>query len=189
MPHSYREAVRRHLWLQEGSQEARRDVWAILDGARDNRIYSYLLDSYLDSKCLYSGQLPRELEIAAPYLVNLEHDDSLTSRLIDDGWGRSWGVYLKSGSPLARLRKHLREFLLVRDPKGRRLVFRYYDPRVLRVYLPTCTTEELRTVFGPIQTFWMEGEDPAEMLEFVFDGRKLVRNSIRLEPPGAARPV
>jgi len=91
-------------------------------------------------------------------------------------------VFLKSGSSLPRLRKHLREFLVVRDAAGRRLVFRYYDPRVLRVYLPTCTTDELRTVFGPIDTFWMEGEDPAEMVEFVFDGRKLHRNSIQLAP-------
>jgi hypothetical protein len=183
--HPYRESVRRHLWPKEAS----RDVWAILDGARDGRIHSYLLNSFLDSKCLYSGQIPRELEIAAPYLVNLEQDDSLTGRLLDEGWGQSWGVFLKSDSSLARLRKHLREFLLVRDPSGRRLVFRYYDPRVLRVYLPTCTTEELRTVFGPIHTFWMEGEDPAELIEFVFDGRKLARNSIRLAPAETVAPA
>jgi hypothetical protein len=30
--------------------------------------------------------------------------------------------------------------------KGNRLVFRYYDPRVLRVYLPTCTPDELNVI-------------------------------------------
>jgi hypothetical protein len=53
------------------------------------------------------------------------------------------------------------------------MVFRYYDPRVLRVYLPTCVTVELRTVFGPIECFWMEGESPEKMLEFCFLDRRL----------------
>jgi len=178
MTSNYREAVRRRLW----PSGFRRDVWSILDGARDSRIYAYLLDSYLESSCLYSGQLPRELETAAPYLVNLEQDDVLTGRLTDIGWGQSWGVFLKTNASMPRLRRHLREFLLVRDPAGRRLVFRYYDPRVLRVYLPTCTTEELRTFFGPIEAFWMEGKDPSVMLEFLFDGRKLTQNTIELAP-------
>jgi hypothetical protein len=30
------------------------------------------------------------------------------------------------------------------------LLFRYYDPRVLRVYLPSCRPSELETVFGPV---------------------------------------
>jgi hypothetical protein len=131
----------------------------------------------------------RELEVAAPYLVNLEQDDVLTGRLIDDGWGESWGVFLKTATSMPRLRRHLREFLVVRDPGGRRLVFRYYDPRVLRVYLPTCTTEELRTVFGPIEAFWMEGAEPSVLLEFLFDGRKLTQNSIALAPAEEARPA
>lgn len=177
MPHHFRDAIRHRLW----PKDADREVWAILDGARDKRIYSHLLNSYLNSACLYSGQLPPELEIAAPYLVNLEQDDTFTGRLIDEGWGDSWGVFLRCDSGLPALRKHLRQFLIVQNPSGRRLVFRYYDPRVLRVYLPTCTTDELRTVFGPIRAFYMEGPDPSEMLEFVFDGRKLSVDSVKLE--------
>jgi hypothetical protein len=178
------EAIRRRFWPKEGG----RDVWAILDGARDNRIHSLLLNSYLDYSCLYSGPIPRELELAAPYLARLEQDDRVTVRLLEDGWGNSWSVFLKCDSAVQKLRRHLREFLLVRDPAGKRLVFRYYDPRVLRVYLPTCTPEELRTIFGPIQTFWVESEDPAAMLEFSLDGRKLVQNTIRVEPAPASQP-
>jgi hypothetical protein len=58
--------------------------------------------------------------------------------------------------------------LIVRDPSGNRLVFRYYDPRVLRVYLPTCYIGELGTVFGPINRFWTESDDREDMLEFGF---------------------
>jgi hypothetical protein len=62
------------------------------------------------------------------------------------------------------------------------MVFRYYDPRVLRVYLPTCNAEELATVFGPIETFWTEGSDPATLLEFHRDGGKLTQKIIQLSP-------
>jgi hypothetical protein len=50
---------------------------------------------------------------------------------------------------------------------GERVFFRFYDPRVLRVYLPTCEDEaNLRSVFGPVGRFYMEGENPETILEF-----------------------
>jgi hypothetical protein len=61
----------------------------------------------------------------------------------------------------------------VRDERGNRLVFRYYDPRVLRVYLPTCTASELRRVFGPIECFWMESGDPEELFKFDYRAMEL----------------
>jgi hypothetical protein len=64
------------------------------------------------------------------------------------------------------MRKHFRRFLTVHDSDGKPLLFRYYDPRVLRVYLPTCTAEELQTIFGPVLCFLQEGENPAELLRF-----------------------
>jgi hypothetical protein len=166
-------------------EETGRDVWAVADGARDVRIYAYLLDSYLESSCLYSGALPRELEVAAPYLVSLEYNDRATRRIIGEGWGNSWSIFLKCPATLKKLRRHLREFLVVRGPGGKRLVFRYYDPRVLRIYLPTCSVGELSTVFGPIETFWIEAADPAMLLEFTFDGRRLVQKTIQLAASAA----
>jgi len=176
MSQRYLDEIRKRLWPNETG----RDVYALLDGARDRRIYGHIVDSYLDSTCLYSGPLSPELEVVAPYLVELEYDDRLTRRIVEDGWGCSWGIYLKSATSLKRLRRHLREFLLVAGPSGQRLVFRYYDPRVLRIYLPTCTAGELRTVFGPIETFWMESEDAASLLEFRLEGGKLVQTAVRL---------
>lgn len=50
-----------------------------------------------------------------------------------------------------QLRLHFKKLLWVHDEQGRKLNFRFYNPRVLSVYLPTCTGEERRTVFGPVQ--------------------------------------
>jgi hypothetical protein len=184
MPHPYVDSIQHLLWPEETG----RDIWMVADGARDIRVYSHLLDSYLESSCLYSGALPRELEYVAPYVVSLEYNDRTTRRILAEGWGDNWGVFLKCPTTINKLRRHLREFLLVLDPGNKRMVFRYYDPRVLRIYLPTCTVTELSTFFGPIQVFWTEGRDPSTLLEFAFDGRKLVQKTIHLEASAAPLP-
>jgi hypothetical protein len=144
----------------------RRDVWMILDAARGSRVFSMLLECRLDYVCLYRGPLHPEIELAAPYLVQLDYEYRHTRRLLKEAWGRSWGVFLRSDTRIERLRRHLRTLLLVRDSTGRQLLFRYYDPRVLRVYLPTCTPMELETVYGPIQRFWAENKTSDSLLEF-----------------------
>jgi hypothetical protein len=159
----------------------RPDVWAILDCARHPDVFGALLDSHNNSACLYAGDISDKLERCAPHLVQLEYDDSsLTRRVIEEAWGQSWGIFLRCDASIDRLRRHLRQFLLVKDPGGRRLVFRYYDPRVLRVYLPTCFSGELDEVFGPVEKFWMEAEEPSSMLEFQRHANALVRNRIDL---------
>ncbi len=172
------QAIEEFLW-PTGST---RNAWMVVDCARDQKqIFLFLLGCHLEYSCLYSGPLTPALEMAAPYLVQLEHDDQETRRLIQLSWGNSWGVFLKSGTSLEKLRRHLRGFLMVRDPQGRRMTFRYYDPRVLRVYLPTCNSEELRTVFGPIECFWTEDQkDSDHMLEFRFEAGRLARKTLSL---------
>jgi hypothetical protein len=144
----------------------RMSVFAIIDGARDERIFDAVDGTMLPKGCLYSGDLPPELQRTAPYLVQLEREDRFTRYLIKTGWGNSWGTFIRTETGIKQLRRHLREFLRVRDEAGKRLIFRYYDPRVLRVYLPTCWPAELDTFFGPVSAFLTEGEDPGEILEF-----------------------
>jgi len=162
------------------SRGSTRDVWAVLDGARDRRIYGFLLDSYLNYSCLYAGALHPDLEVAAPYLVQLDFEDRYARRLIEQAWGNSWGIFLRADIRMERLRRHLRTFLVALGPNGKRLVFRYYDPRVLRVYLPTCVPAELATMFGPIDRFWTEAVQPDTLQEFRFDRKSLIQSRIEL---------
>lgn len=55
---------------------------------------------------------------------------------------------------------------MVYDAKGTPSYFRYYDPRVLRVYLPACNESELQTVFGPVEGYYVEGKAENQMIEF-----------------------
>ena len=157
-------------------------VWALLDLARNRRIYQVLFESRLEFLCLYSGRLPRRLEMAAPHMVELLPGHRLVDRLIEEGWGQSWGVFVTIHDPTA-LRRHLRRFLKVRHEDGRELLFRFYDPRVLRVYLPTCRPDELAQVFGPVSSYLTEGVEGETLIDFRYNGNRLLTKTVPLPPP------
>lgn len=64
------------------------------------------------------------------------------------------------------MRRHLTTLLEVRSPDRKKLFFRYYDPRVLQVFLPTCDSAQLRQVFGPIDRFDMKAADSTQLVRF-----------------------
>lgn len=134
-------------------------TYALVDAARDERIYPALVRADCDWLCLYRGDAATRMAEVAPYLVQLEPLSLFTAYLLDEGWGNSWGVFLNAALPLERIQAHFRRFILAHLPNGRTAYFRFYDPRVLRVYLPSCTDEERQTFFGPVERFVME---PAE---------------------------
>jgi hypothetical protein len=143
------------------------NIWAVFDAASDPKLYRRLLEPGLLRECLFAGPLQAPLAEKAPYLVQLEHDDNKTVELIEEGWDNSWCVFLEADVGIQALRKHLRTLLRVRGPGDKFMLFRYYDPRVLRVYLPTCMPDELVRFYGPIHRVWVEeGNGSDRMLQF-----------------------
>ena len=143
-----------------------RRVHAILDGARDEGILPLVRECPGEWSCLWRGPLAPELEEVAPYLCELVPGAAWTGELLASGWGRSWGVFVEAACDRERLERHLRSFLKVRDERQRTLLFRWYDPRVLRVYLPTCNASEAGALAGPVTRFFCEGEDATVLLEW-----------------------
>ena len=141
-------------------------VYAVLDGASVPKLPHRLWQDQPSNVCLYRGDLEPDLVYTAPYLVDLTADSAFTQWVLQEGWGKHWGIFAITPSDLKTLRKHFRTFLMVFSPEGKPLYFRYYDPRVLRVYLPTCNVEEMRTVFGPIINYVVEAENPEQLVRF-----------------------
>lgn len=142
------------------------NAFAILDGASMPDLLERLAKENPEHVCLTAGRLVPELARAAAYLVRLEPGDPFTEWVLAEGWLRHWGIFARSRRDIRLVRNHLRDLLMVDDPDGNRLYFRYYDPRVLRLYLPTCTEEEKKIVFGPIREFLCEDEREGIMLSF-----------------------
>lgn len=166
-----RKALEAALWPKD--EWSFMKTWAILDGARDERIVPAVDRSYQDKACLFAGNISPQLKAVAPYLVRFDRGEELSDYVLEKGWGNAWGVFFSSSGSLETLRKHFRKFLRVTDEAGRRLLFRYYDPRVLSIYLPTCNNEELTTIFSPLERFVVEAEEGKEAVEYRFSGVRL----------------
>jgi Domain of unknown function (DUF4123) len=162
MTHSQIEHFVRRVSSREGQ------AYAVLDAGRGYQVHQAVRWSARPYQCLYSGQMPVELEHAAPFVVELGGDHHFTRRVLAEGWGQSWGFFVVAPAALdlSMVRRHLRSLLRAKLEDGNTLLFRYYDPRVLRVYLPTCTHDELDTFFGPLLRIIVEDDDGVDAVVF-----------------------
>jgi hypothetical protein len=136
-------------------------LYAIVDAARGERILELLHESVEECHSLYEGPQGMALAEVAPFLVSLPRKDSwLLESLVQEGWGDHWGVYFTSPLPVLQVRRHFRKFLMV-EAEGveGRLYFRYYDPRVLGAFLPTCPPESRKDFFGDVERFIFSGSN------------------------------
>ena len=171
------EALGASLFTEDGANS-----FAVIDGASVQGLLDKLYGLQPEFACLYRGELAPDMAEVAPYLVRLEPATEFADWLVSEGWGKHWGVFALAHAGFREMRRHFRSFLTVYDPEGKPLLFRYYDPRVLRVYLPTCDARELATVFGPVAAYLLEGEDPSEMLRFELTSGALQRRAQPLAP-------
>src|ERR1051325_1196497 len=148
-------------------------VYALLDGASAPDLVKKLYEHEPEYCCLYRGELEADMAVVAPYLARLESGNEFTNWILQDGWGAHWGTFLASPANLRALRDHFRQFHTVELPDQRTVLFRYYDPRVLRTFLPACNAGELKTFFGPVQKFVVEGETAEAGIRFSLAGTAL----------------
>ena len=146
------------VWIEAGSlfdvrQIARSGrLFAILD-ACDAPVVPPRVAALGDERgiSLYRGSAEERFADIAPYLVAV--DEAMLDWMLETVWNEHWGVLVVSDAPLAELRTHFRKFLTVSSPTGESWYFRFYDPRVLEKYLPSCNADELRSFIGPVASF------------------------------------
>ena len=156
-------------------------AFALVDGAAAPKLVKSLFEVRPQYCCLYPGELPPDLALVAPYLVQLDPERPFAALLME-AWGSHWGLFVSSASDLRTLRDHFRQFHKVELPDQRTVIFRYYDPRVLRIFLPVCNPLELAQFFGPVQSFLLEGETPDSASRFLFAGQALKSEPFSLKP-------
>jgi hypothetical protein len=174
-------ALRPLLFLDP--QDPELHTYAVLDGASIPDLLDHL---YGDPRpafvCLYRGELAPDMAEVAPYLVQLKPETPFTDWLLSEGWGKHWGIFALSSADMIAIRKHFRTFLMVKSPEGKQVYFRYYDPRVLRIFLPTCNSEETGLVFGPVVSYLCEADRPATLLAFGVESGLPQRVETKLVP-------
>lgn len=160
-------AIVDELWRSDQNGDVP-TVFALLDGARNRRIEPLVHNSGLENDCLFSGNMSYALRRAAPHIVKLERDAPFTENILQLAWGQSWGIFAiaENGQKLSNVRNRFRRIARVQGPNGEKLTFRYYDPRVMRVFLPTCMNPELQQIFGPLQYIMVENESASGLYRY-----------------------
>lgn len=133
-------------------------MYGIVDAARDRLLYE-LVQTCPEYVCLFAGTLRPPLDRVAPYLVQLAPEALLTQKWRHEGWGENWGILCWSRRTLHEVRKHFRQFLLATLPDGEIVFFRFYDPRVFRVFFPTLSQADRQQWFAAVDEFRVETED------------------------------
>lgn len=147
---------------------------AVLDGASVPGLLDRLdAEPSLESACLFRGKLEPDMAEVAPYLVKLEPESEFAEWVVGTGWGQHWGSFVTTRQSFYKLRDHLRALTLVYRRDGTPLYFRYYDPRVLNVFLPTCSPAQLKEMFGPVDAFIAESETGDAMTVYRLNGTEL----------------
>lgn len=144
--------------------------FCLLDAARmGERMNEAKQLASLQYVCLYKGSAEAKFSHVAPYLFS-SRPTAFVDWLFAEGWGQAWGVFVIAEADLDSLH---RRFLRVKRENGEPLYFRFYDPRVLRLFLPTCTAQQLIELFGPIRYFLVEDADPAYGINFWLEAGQL----------------
>jgi len=106
---------------------------------------------------LYNGTSQEDYWAIAPYLCKA--DSNLLTWIQETLWTEPWGIIAISMADMAAVRAHFRKFLIVQSPEGEHWYFRFYDPRVLPVFLESSNDAELKEFFGPVQAYAVNSPD------------------------------
>lgn len=158
------------LWIrsQLASDTSSLGLYAVVDACQAPELIDLARSKYgQPNRMLFKGKAAalEEVESFAPFFITIDPETDFLDHWITYS-GKNAGVLFTSSVEPVRIFRHLRKIFVVEDEGGQEHFFRYYDPRVLRVYLPTCTQEELRKFFGPIEAFCLEGKEPSKLVKF-----------------------
>ena len=100
------------------------------------------------------GKFERRLEDVAPHLFECDRGGVIEHAVLSGMNPGEIGFACESDAEFSVVFRHFRRFLtVVRERDRRRVLFRFYDPRILRTFLPVCTPDELKQFFGPVSEF------------------------------------
>lgn len=139
------------LFAQQGGR-----VHAVIDARVVPGLAATLRKAELDGwDCLRRGALTPEQADQCAYLAELRESSPFTDWLLGvatrDHPG--WGLLIMSSHALLPVRKHCRELNEVQGPEGDKRAWRWHDPEVLQLLLPSLSPGQLDEVFALGQTF------------------------------------
>jgi hypothetical protein len=139
-------------------------VVAILDGASIPGLRAQLRTAWpARIECLMGGYLEPDIAEVSPYAVELHKGSAFNRWLFENMWGRHWGIVVRSRQQFGPVARHFRAMFIVQGPEHKPLYFRFYDPRALRLVLPTCSPQQVTSIFSGVRDIWLDGQTPGSI--------------------------
>ena len=154
-------------------------VFAILDGASVPDLRIKLFETRPPHYCLFRGELKPDMAEVAPYVVQLATGNAFTDWVLSECFGKHWGIFAHSRQSIKEMRRHFRALVTVYDETGKPMIFRFYDPRVLQTFLPSCTSDELKTFFGTVDTIFAENVEAKNLVSYRLDNEELKKSEMK----------
>lgn len=125
--------------------------YLLLDGAQIENlpVRLYSLDDNPVVEWLYHTTPYQVVFDVGPTLVVLRANSGLEQAFMDH-WQHNAGLVIESDAPMQLLAEHLRSLIHVRVTGDASMLFRYYDPRIMRHWLPAQSSAEKDHLMGPI---------------------------------------
>ena len=162
-----RENLRDYLFSFKGQH-----AYIVADGAALDGLLGVLEMNKAEYCCLYNDSINDTMASVAPYLIKAEQNSPLLDWLLNH-WGQFFGIVaiIPVSVSFEQVKEYFHSLLLVKHPAGRAVYFRFYDPRVVRLFFPITNNKQVPLLFGPY-TYWIvESEKPTTFMHYwVKDG-------------------
>lgn len=147
-------------FLLERAEKEDCNLYGIVDSARNDEVFRYLVTGDVKYKSLFEDTMDVKSYGVSGFLVECKKESPLFRWMTTEAWGDSCCIFFTSKSSFDELFNHFQKFNRVYLEGDDVVLFRYYDPRVLRTYLPTCNRDEIETFFGKVNSFFAESDKP-----------------------------
>lgn len=154
-------------------------AFVVLDGASIPDLRMRLYETQPPHYCLFRGDRPPDVMEVAPYVVQLIQGSTFADWVLTECFGKHWGIFAHSRHSIKEMRRHFRSLVIVYDEEAKPMIFRFYDPRVLPNFLPTCETSELNEFFGTVDTYFAENVKTRTLLSFKLESDALKQDELK----------
>lgn len=140
--------------------------YLILDGAQIDDLVKtiYKLQKTAQVDVLYLNTRFAELQDVSPVLVKVQPTDPLFQKFQTD-WQTTAGIHILAKGDIYTLGNHLRSSLQAKI-NGQPTLFRFYDPRILKLWLETITPQQQSQFMGTITTLYLPATEDSQAKEY-----------------------
>lgn len=128
-------------------------TYAVIDLASAPELASIVTGRLgFEARPLFAQDMPVEVLAVGPWLADLAQVRDLRTAIDCLDGNVPWGYFVHTSVDIVSLRHTLRRFNLVELPNPRRnVLFRYWDPRVMKLFLEIATREQRLLLFEFIE--------------------------------------